>query len=597
MSVSRCVWLALVLLPGAVGLAQNQSSVLSASGNISNNTSSYTYAQIVRISLVEGDVRVSRGKDVAKKTGAEWEKAVADLPMESGYSLVTGAGRAEIEFEDASTVYLAENSVLVFNDLSTTGGAPNTELALLSGTVSLALTPMALGELFSVRTPANRFAYWYPSHHLVRLNSYLDGTTLTPLESTVFGANPSAFPVKDGQTITYHNGRGTVGPKSATNEFADFDQWVLQRVTARSSAMAETMKEAGLTEPVPGLAQLQGQGHFYSCPPYGTCWEPTNGFAGPATEADKAAMARQTVSVAGLQQGGAQSNPGTTRQPKVVESVDYYPCSPLRVMSRYEIDPVTGKRRLLSSQLLGGGFGLGSMRPYTWAVCHTGSWIRREGRYAWVPGRKRHHHHPVHWVQTGHRVGYVPIHPRDVAGKPPVNLKDGIIHPVGKQGGLVDRLAYTEGQPVTVLAGTPEKFRWESVVPLERAEAPHAEARMLAGPGVDAKVAMTPITFDHKTQSFMVARETILGGATRTIAEPIGGRGSSLQAQAGGGSGGSAGPSMARGGGSGTYHGGGNAGGASRSSSAPAASSSSSASAHASSGSSGGSASSAGSKH
>ena len=64
-------------------------------------------------------MRVARGK-----RGATWESAVTGLPLETGFNLVTGAGRAEIEFEDASTVYLAENSALTFNDLHTTGGVP-----------------------------------------------------------------------------------------------------------------------------------------------------------------------------------------------------------------------------------------------------------------------------------------------------------------------------------------------------------------------------------------------------------------------------------------------------------------------------------------
>src|ERR1039458_2524038 len=85
-----------------------------------------TYPQIVRLSYVEGDVRISRGKEadkqLEKESGATtgWEQAVANLPIETGYSLVTGTGRAEIEFEDASVVYLADNSVLAFNELSTT---------------------------------------------------------------------------------------------------------------------------------------------------------------------------------------------------------------------------------------------------------------------------------------------------------------------------------------------------------------------------------------------------------------------------------------------------------------------------------------------
>ena len=81
----------------------------------SNAASSQTYDQIVRLSLVEGDVRVSRGKEGEHATGGAWGEAVANLPIESGFSLVTGTGRAEIEFEDASTIYLGDNSVLTFD--------------------------------------------------------------------------------------------------------------------------------------------------------------------------------------------------------------------------------------------------------------------------------------------------------------------------------------------------------------------------------------------------------------------------------------------------------------------------------------------------
>ena len=54
-------------------------------------SSDATYPQIVRLSYVEGDVRIARGK-----RGAAWETAVADLPLETGFNLVTGKGRAEI---------------------------------------------------------------------------------------------------------------------------------------------------------------------------------------------------------------------------------------------------------------------------------------------------------------------------------------------------------------------------------------------------------------------------------------------------------------------------------------------------------------------
>jgi hypothetical protein len=120
---------------------------------LGNHYSDATYAQIVRLSYVEGDVRIARGEQNEKVTGATWEKAVSDLPLETGFSLATGAGRAEIELEDASTLYLGENSVLTFNDLHTTGGVPYSQVALLTGTATLHVRPYMAGEQFVLKTP------------------------------------------------------------------------------------------------------------------------------------------------------------------------------------------------------------------------------------------------------------------------------------------------------------------------------------------------------------------------------------------------------------------------------------------------------------
>lgn len=79
-------------------------------------------------------LRGRRCTRVARHEGATWEAAVSGLPLESSFNLVTRKGRVEIELEDASTLYLGENSALAFNGLRTTGGVPSTELALLTGT-------------------------------------------------------------------------------------------------------------------------------------------------------------------------------------------------------------------------------------------------------------------------------------------------------------------------------------------------------------------------------------------------------------------------------------------------------------------------------
>jgi hypothetical protein len=52
--------------------------------------SDVSYPEIVRVSYAEGDVRIARGRQ-NEKNGAAWEKVEANTPIESGFSLVTGA--------------------------------------------------------------------------------------------------------------------------------------------------------------------------------------------------------------------------------------------------------------------------------------------------------------------------------------------------------------------------------------------------------------------------------------------------------------------------------------------------------------------------
>jgi hypothetical protein len=171
---------------------------------------------------------------------------------------------------------------------------------------------------------------------------------------------------------------------------------------------------------------------------------------------------------------------------------------------------------------------------YLWGVCHTGNWIRREHRYVWVSGSKRHHHCPVRWVKDGKRTGYAPLHPQDIAGKPPLNLKHAI-YPVKSP--TLERASLEENKLVKLLDGPPREFRRESIVPLPPAEAPHLEAHTLLQaymgekPGALSKgpASGVAITFDHKSQSFMLARQVETDGKIKTVSEPVTGRVGGMQ--------------------------------------------------------------------
>jgi hypothetical protein len=77
------------------------------------------HARIVRLSVVEGDVRFARDVkgDPLADSHAGWEAAQLNLPIRQGYVLATDNGRSVV-VENGAMALLSENTVLEFYDLS-----------------------------------------------------------------------------------------------------------------------------------------------------------------------------------------------------------------------------------------------------------------------------------------------------------------------------------------------------------------------------------------------------------------------------------------------------------------------------------------------
>jgi hypothetical protein len=507
--------------------------------------SNVTYAQIVRIRSVEGDVRIERGEVKGKPAGA-WEQAVADLPLETGFSLATGEGRAEIELEDASTLYLAPNSVLSFNDLHETAGVPYTEMALLAGAVSLHVRPYVAGERFVLRTPAADVVSRFNDKTYARVESFADAVVVTALSGAILHM-PGTFDGPEGtRSWVYREGQSAVDAVETNAEtaagWADWDKWVSDRVSQRDQAMAAVMEESGLPAPIPGLAEMAGQGKFFDCAPYGTCWEP-NAFAAQ----DEVAERQQSMNKQ-RDEGGSYGSPSTTpmlqlasfridstrgrlmqlrTSPDPSEPVDheFFPCSPAAV--RY-----------------GATSSLFQSHPYDWALCHAGSWIRHRRHYVWCAGTKRHHIDPVRWVKSEHKTAFVPIHPYDVKGQPAINARHEVFEVGGKGELSVHPARFEPNERIAYLKEAPRSYRNAPLRPLVAMETPRMEAHLYAkqagGKEASFKAATIPIHFDARAQSFLMAREEVHGGKTATVFAPISNRNGTLQGRAdsfGGGSG------------------------------------------------------------
>src|SRR5258708_38243382 len=72
------------------------------------------HARIIRLSLVQGDVRFAREThgDPLADSKAGRENAVLNLPIRQGYVLATDNGRVDVEFDNGPMAFLKETTVL-----------------------------------------------------------------------------------------------------------------------------------------------------------------------------------------------------------------------------------------------------------------------------------------------------------------------------------------------------------------------------------------------------------------------------------------------------------------------------------------------------
>src|SRR5580658_1943167 len=139
-----------------------------------------SHVRVIRLSLVQGDVRFTRDAkgDPLADQKAVWENAQANLPVRQGYVVATDNGRAEVEFENGAMAFLNENTVLEFYDLSLDDGARTTRLVLRQGSASFYVNP-ANEDYFSVT--GGDFTVEASGKGSFRINNFDDGSNVDVL--------------------------------------------------------------------------------------------------------------------------------------------------------------------------------------------------------------------------------------------------------------------------------------------------------------------------------------------------------------------------------------------------------------------------------
>lgn len=464
-----------------------------------------SHIRVIRLSLVQGDVRFTReahGDPLADQK-AVWERAQANLPIRQGYVVATDGGRAEVEFENGAMAFLNENTVLEFYDLSLEDGAKTTRLVLRQGTASFYVSPSG-EDYFSVT--GGDFTVESAGKGSFRINNFDDGSNVDVLAGHVSVLHKKqTASLSKGQSLSMKAGEDTasMGRLPAGD---DFDRWVSGRIDTVSAATNASLQYTSTPYYAPGFADLYTYGSWFSCGGYGYGWRPFG--------------------------AGFGWSPFT--------------------MGNWMWDP-------------GFGWTFASYQPWGWAPYHYGGWLFDNSCGGWFyappayyPGYGAYGYgyggygyggyggyptgrvppvvrapHPLYrastavFVRQNGQLGVVPMNPMDKSGKPPLNLEHGVYSLEPGRAGAGPILSAAAGQ------------KWEPVKSLPRqalsngfvaTAAPTRTSRTLlegsSGTRVVSVSRDSSIVYDPREHRFVNTNSA--PSATRGGTETIAGRNSAL---------------------------------------------------------------------
>jgi ferric-dicitrate binding protein FerR (iron transport regulator) len=235
-------------------------------------------ARAVRLSFVEGQVKLAQGNQVLAT------QAAANTPLFEGMQLTTADdGKAEIQFEDGSVVRIAPDSMLTLQVLRGAGTSADAELTLNSGLCyfefqgggqaghmsvhfgsSVATTSGFTALRIAMDTPPGSLAVFSGNVHLQVVAS-ATGTAAAVATDLHGGESITLNPVDPAQ----YNVAESIEPNS-------WDAWNSDRDQALT---AETANQTGAPENLgetqnPAWNDLDASGSWYDVPGQGYVWSP-----------------------------------------------------------------------------------------------------------------------------------------------------------------------------------------------------------------------------------------------------------------------------------------------------------------------------------
>lgn len=217
---------------------------------------------VARISFLGGNVSVRRGDS------GDLIAAAVNAPLTIGDRIVTGDGRAEVQFDSANLVRLGPSTEVRFSELQ----YHRYQIQLAAGTISFRVLRDSDAQT-EISTPS--IAVRPMRRGVYRISVNPDGTTAIALRG---GAEGEVFGPRGSEQI-HNNSTMLVRGSSDDPEFQmtglgpedEFDRWS----ASRDQLFDRAVSPRYVPSDVYGAEDLDGNGRWVQDPQYGQVWQPT----------------------------------------------------------------------------------------------------------------------------------------------------------------------------------------------------------------------------------------------------------------------------------------------------------------------------------
>jgi hypothetical protein len=220
-------------------------------------------ARIVRLSDVQGTVQID------KNSGLGFENAFVNLPITQGTQLRTREnGRAEIEFEDGSTLRVTPNTTIEFSTLGLSDAGKRVSVVDLGEGRAYVNWLGKSGDEFTLKFSQERVMLSQAAHFRVASSS--SRAEIANFKNDLEVAGPSgAVKVDKKKMVTFDVNDNDTSTQPKNFEEDAFDQWDKQSVEYHDQYSKNNSTPYGY-----GYSDLGYYGGYNNLPGYGMLWQP-----------------------------------------------------------------------------------------------------------------------------------------------------------------------------------------------------------------------------------------------------------------------------------------------------------------------------------